>query len=242
MALLVTNCPRCGTKNITFDLLKSVLLGVDREGFRSFEAFSVCRHCQKSTVFLIKHSNKSVLQQRQVLASDDSIRNWSTSLDGIFDITGHIAIKNFFQISPPDSLPLPIKAAFEEGAACLSIQCHNASATMFRLCVDLATRPLLPDPQDNSRSQPNSKQRRDLGLRIPWLFSNNLIPADLSSLAHAIKEDGNDGAHQGNVGKEECDDILDFTRLLLERLYTEPEKIKAAQQRREVRRQTSEPT
>jgi hypothetical protein len=55
----------------------------------------------------------------------------------------------------------------------------------------------------------NSKQRRDLGLRLPWLFDNGLLPADLRELAHCIKEEGNDGAHAGTLAKEDAEDLLD---------------------------------
>jgi hypothetical protein len=75
-----------------------------------------------------------------------------------------------------------------------------------------------------------------LGLRLPWLFDNKLLPAELRDLAGCIKEDGNDGAHVGNLTKTDAGDLLDFTVAILERLITEPEKLKRAQQRRDARR------
>jgi hypothetical protein len=103
---------------------------------------------------------------------------------------------------------------------------------MFRLAVDLLTRPMLPEG-DNG---PNAKVRRDLGLRLPWLFDNKLLPDDLRDLSHCIKEDGNDGAHQGTLTKADAEDLLDFTRELLERTVTEPMRIKLAKERRDKRR------
>jgi hypothetical protein len=47
------------------------------------------------------------------------------------------------------------------------------------------------------------------------------------------KPAGNDGAHQGTLTKEEAYDLLDFTTALLERVFTEPEKIKLAEERRQ---------
>jgi hypothetical protein len=105
---------------------------------------------------------------------------------------------------------------------------------MFRACVDLATRPLLPEGDLDGL---NSRVRRDLGLRLPWLFKNGLLPKDLAGLSSCIREDGNDGAHQGTLTREDAEDLLDFTRSLLERLYTEPGKLLAAGERREKRRQ-----
>lgn len=107
---------------------------------------------------------------------------------------------------------------------------------MFRLCVDLATRPLLPDDSNIELPPPNRKQRRDLGLRLAWLFEKNLLPSNLSELAACIREDANDGAHGGNRSKEDTEDLLDFTVSLLERLITEPAKLEAAGRRRSARR------
>ena len=61
---------------------------------------------------------------------------------------------------------------------------------MFRLCLDLATRPLLPKPDEADKPQPNARQRRDLGLRLPWLFENGLLPRELQELAGCIREKG----------------------------------------------------
>ena len=109
----------------------------------------------------------------------------------------------------PDHLPEEIEAAFREGAMCLAVSCHNAAATMFRLCVDLATRSLLPTVETPGL---NAKVRRDLGLRLPWLFQNQLLPTTLHDLSACIKEDGNDGAHAGNLSKADaaalpCDEL-----------------------------------
>ena len=82
----------------------------------------------------------------------------------------------------------------------------------------------------------NSKVRRNLGLRLPWLFDRNLLPEALRELSSCIKEDGNDGAHEGSLQKEDAEDLLDFTTALLERLYTEPERLRLAKERREARR------
>jgi Domain of unknown function (DUF4145) len=106
---------------------------------------------------------------------------------------------------------------------------------MFRLCLDLATQPLLPEP-DTTSPQPNAKQRRDLGLRVSWLLDNGMPPEALRELATCIREDGNDGAHAGTLTAVEAHDLLDFTVNVLERLFTDPTNIEIAKQRRIERR------
>jgi hypothetical protein len=104
---------------------------------------------------------------------------------------------------------------------------------MFRLCVDIATKSLFPATDEKGL---NSKIRRNLGLRLPLLFDNGLLPESLKELSTCIKEDGNDGAHVGNLTKSDAEDLLDFTTALLERMYTEPARLRLAKERRDSRR------
>lgn len=104
---------------------------------------------------------------------------------------------------------------------------------MFRLCVDMTTRNKLPEEE---MAGLNHRTRRDLGLRLPWLFENRYLPEDLRDLSHCIKEDGNDGAHQGTLSDADALDLLDFTEALLKRVFTEPERLRLAKERREQRR------
>lgn len=105
---------------------------------------------------------------------------------------------------------------------------------MFRLCIDLATRRLLPA---EDAPEPNKSIRRYLGLRLPWLFDKKQLPEELRELSTCIQQDGNDGAHAGTLTMEDAEDLRDFAFALLERLYTEPAKLQIAKKRRDKRRQ-----
>ena len=73
-------------------------------------------------------------------------------------------------------------------------------------------------------------------LERPMSLQVELCETDLHKLSTVIKEDGNDGAHQGTLTKEEAFDLLDFTTELLERVFTQPKKLELAEKRREQRR------
>jgi hypothetical protein len=45
---------------------------------------------------------------------------------------------------PPEHVPENIVTVFREGATSINIENWNAADAMFRACVDLATRPLVP--------------------------------------------------------------------------------------------------
>jgi hypothetical protein len=157
----------------------------------------------------------------------------SGTLNTYFDIHRFISLKDQATVAPPEHVPSDIANVFREAATCMAVECWNAAGTMFRLCVDLATRPMLPKEETEGL---NARTRRDLGLRLPWLFQNGKLAPELRGLSTAIREDGNDGAHQGTLTKEEAQDLLDFTMTLLERVFTEPKKIELAEQRRQQRR------
>jgi uncharacterized protein DUF4145 len=234
--LLVGNCPRCGAKSVTFDVLEQAYTGTDYGWQPNFEIFAICRACNRPTIFGIAMTTDGHSRNGGPMSGEDLLQ-YDKSLNGLFRIEYSVSLRHESTVLPPDHLPEEIRKAFVEGATCLAVQCYNAAATMFRLCIDLATRPLLPEAGIDGVKQPNYKQRRDLGLRLQWLFDNSRLDPSLKELASCIREDGNDGAHTGNLIKEDAEDILDFTTRLLERLVTEPERLKQAEARRVGRRQ-----
>jgi hypothetical protein len=133
---------------------------------RRYEALSVCRNCKLSTVFVIAQNVKA---DDRFVAQHDPPATIHGSLNPYFEIEGFICVKDIGAIAPPEFVPEPVANAFREGATSVVTNGPNAAGAMFRLAIDLSTRPLLP-PED--APEPNRKTRRDLGLRLPWLFAN----------------------------------------------------------------------
>jgi hypothetical protein len=233
MAELVHDCPRCSAQRITFDVLAHKLIGQRNNWQSIFETFCVCRACHRSTVFVLKLNEYHV--REEVEAKGPSGLK-GPSIDLFMSVERHIGLADMGVAKSPDHLPPEIAAVFEEGAKCLAVGCPNAAATMFRMCLDLSTRVLLPP--EGQADGPNAKQRRDLGLRLPWLFDKGVLPSSLRELAQCIKEDGNDGAHAGTLTEDDALDLLDFTERLLDRLFSEPARLQAAAARRLTRRET----
>jgi hypothetical protein len=229
MSELVADCPRCGSQKITFDVRAANFIGENYGWQTHWEAFGICRHCSRSTVHVLVQSEHIDAINRLRIGKE--LLQTVATLNNCFSSSRYVSLSDRDPEPPPDHLPEDIDKAFREGAKCLAIDCPNAAATMFRLCVDLATRKLLPP-----EGEPSHKVRRDLGLRLPWLFKNGLLPQGLEKLSHCIKEDGNDGAHAGTLIPEDALDLRDFTYELLERLYSDPKKLELAESRREQRR------
>lgn len=227
---LVADCPRCGARKHTFAVKAVLLLGMQHGWQHWYEAFGICGNCSRSTVFrLAQATNAEDIHMFETQSPMDVKK----SLNNYFNIDGYISLKDRASINPPEHVPEDITKIFREAATCIAVQCWNAAGCMFRTCLDLATKPLLPEAESEGL---NSKTRRDLGLRLPWLINNDLLPESLRELSSCVREDGNDGAHAGTLVKEDAEDLLDFTVALLERIYTEPKQLELAKIRREARR------
>jgi hypothetical protein len=231
MPELVADCPRCGSKKITFDVTQEYPMSKGQQWNGQTEAFCICRHCQKASIALLGVAVNSpaytTVRSQGIMRIAGTVNHWMT-------VKSFVSLKDTAAVAAPDHLPDAIGAAFTEGATCHAVGCHNAAAAMFRLCIDLATRPLLPQEATEGL---NRRARRDLGLRLPWLFAHGVLPEALRELSHCIKEDGNDGAHAGTLTRADADDLLDFTTALLERMFTEPERLRLAKERRDKRRE-----
>jgi len=230
MAILVHNCPRCGAREITFDVGDDHIIGQRYDWQRIYEVFAICRKCHKGTIFRIA--------QKDIYSSGDPRlvppTSYNGALNDAYKVEEFIGLKDMATAAPPDHCPPDVAAAFREGATCLAVECFNAAGAMFRLCIDLTTRPMLP-PAD-APDGPNARERRDLGLRLKWLFENAKLDVSLRELAKAIREDGNDGAHAGSLTQADAEDIKDFAIELLERIFTIPENLRLAEDRRTQRR------
>ena len=229
MSELVANCPRFGANRITFDL-QSAIQTTQLYGWQFwYEAFCICRQCRRSTIFVLSENVKSDYEY----VHKTGLVKINGAVNRYVEIEGIITLKDTATVEPPPHVPGDIDAVFREGATCLAVCCNNAAGTMFRLCIDLVTRTLLPEEETEGL---NRATRRHLGLRLPWLFDNGHLPEGLRQLSTCVKEDGNDGAHAGNLSTEDAENLLDFTTILLERLYTEPERLRVAEERRIQRR------
>jgi hypothetical protein len=229
MPELVADCPRCGSGRITFDLHGANWIGKSYDWQHKYEAFCVCRRCHRSTVFYIAKSTDAYDAK---VNTEQQVKDYDGSLNDCFGIEGYLSLKDRDPIPPPEHLSEKIETAFREGATCMAAGCFNAAGTMFRLCLDFATKALLPKEEVAGL---NSKIRGSLGLRMKWLFDTGGLPAALEELATCVKDDGNDGAHDGTLSKIEAEDLQEFTFELLERLYTEPKRLAIAKARREAR-------
>lgn len=233
MTEFVSYCPRCDATRSTHDAFASVVVQIKYNWQEWTEVSCICRTCHKMSVHLVSRANAGpeVAKYFGPLGAINLLQNYAGSLNDIVKFERFISLRDNFGDQPPEHLPPAIGKVVTEGNIALANKCFNAAAAMYRLALDLATKGLLP-----AEGGPNAATRRNLGLRLRWLFDEQFVPGDLRPLAECVQQDGNDGAHDGNLTKEDAEDLHDFSVELLRRLYTEPERIRLAQLRREGRR------
>lgn len=226
--MLSGDCPRCGQKKVTFDLRGTFAIRSDA-GAEQFETFLLCRHCFRTSLGLLEPSafapsGGPTALQGNFVNHAYKLKNW------IFEVPG--------RRKAPDYVPEEIVRIFDEAAICGAVHAWDAAGTMFRKVVDAATRSITPPPTEAVSLKPkNWKTYKDLRLRLDWLFDNGLLSPMLKDVSSCIHEDGNDAAHAlAGIGKNEAEDLADFTELVLETLYTLPGQIAANRERRDRRR------
>jgi hypothetical protein len=231
MPTIIENCPRCNAQSMTFDVVADVWVGMEHNWVQRFEICAVCRRCKRPSLLLIRLSNPRV---KDMFVSTGSVTKSNGDLEPTFQSLGFLSVADVTAKPSPEYLPNDVQAAFTEGAACLAVNCPNAASAMFRLCLDLVTKGLLPPLED--AEGPSRHERRNLNPRLKWLFDNQKLPEGLRDLSLAVKDHGDEGAHDGSLTAHEAEDIYDFAFALLESLFTVPARIDAARRRREERR------
>jgi hypothetical protein len=230
MSIHVANCPRCDAKKTTFDVLTVTFVYNETYPDNFYlEAPVKCRNCKRVSILVCSTTNRTTAQQAEETFFKHPL------LRDFVNTHNFITLADIEATPPPQHLPAIIHNAFVEGAKCYAAGCYNAAGAMFRLSLDLASKSQLP--ADGSGITITPRQKNYLADRLEWLFDNNHWPASLKDMVTCIRQDGNDGAHDGELGEDEAYDIMDFSFLVLEKIYTEPERIRISQERRASRKQ-----
>jgi hypothetical protein len=136
----------------TFDVLSTAHVGTQHSWQRFYEAFCLCRHCSRTTTFVIALKNP-----RDEDNTPETIRG---NINDYFELDGYISLKDVGATEPPDHVPPDLAKIFKEATKCVAVQCRNAAGAMFRLCVDRATEQLLPEGRCRRLDGFHSKKSR----------------------------------------------------------------------------------
>lgn len=232
MATLQVDCPRCGAKLMTADVpISQEIESIG--GRRAWEMLCVCRKCRKAAVLRARstESTSGVLAALATFVPHMA----NGSLDDFVESLGPIGPADFVTAELPEHLSPAVHRAYAEAVTSKVAGCPNAAAAMFRLTMDLATKERL-SAVPSTEAQPSSEVRGNLSKRLTWLFDNGHLPQQIKELAKVVRENANDGAHDGDLSMEDANDLHDFSEALLYEIYTVPGRISAINKRRASRR------
>ena len=105
---------------------------------------------------------------------------------------------------------------------------------MFRLTLELSTKDAV-DKLTRAEKEDLGKRNDWLASRLDWLFEKGILSKALKSLSSVVRNDGNDGAHDGTLDQETAEDLIAFTERILVQTYTEPAKVRIAVERSAAR-------
>jgi hypothetical protein len=127
-----------------------------------------------------------------------------------------------------EGVPTAIANDFHEAQVARGYGLHKAAVMLFRRAVQSVAVDLMA---------PEMKLEK----QIDWLAQQQKISEDMRLAAHEVRHFGNAGAHPRDDGLQDVDAedgelAYAFTRSLLERVYTEPQRVRHAMEKRAASR------
>ncbi len=128
------------------------------------------------------------------------------------------------------AFPKSITAAYNEARRCFRCRAYTATAVMCRKTVE-------------GICAEHSVAERNLAASLQKMRDSGVIDARLFQWAEELRLSGNEAAHGVEVtfSQEDAQDILEFTRALLEYIFTFRERFERFQQRRLKREAKNDP-
>lgn len=117
------------------------------------------------------------------------------------------------------SIPSGIRNALLEASANLDDQRWSSAAVQARRAVEML-------------SSDKSAAGRNLQQRLEWLRDQGHISKDVYEWSDAVRDVGNEGAHDEKVDRHDAEDAVDFAVSLCEIIYVMPARLKRHQMRR----------
>src|SRR5689334_6267135 len=117
MSLLIANCPRCGSKSITFQILGQVHTDTEYGWQKFYELFCQCRACQRTTIFVVHPTTET---PREVRDSEGGPIRLKIAINSFYQVARYISLRDQITRKLPENLPDDIANAFKEGATCMA--------------------------------------------------------------------------------------------------------------------------
>lgn len=212
MALtLVHDCPHCRANNIGFEYVHTAFKE-PRYQVYLFSAFYLCTSCCKPIAVVLQTSGISLNIQNL----DGGLRErYGAYIQGIFPKP--------VPSSTPNHCPGNIGNIFIQAEEALARDHFDSSLAMDRRALELMCKNIAPEAKGN------------LFDRIEYLADKHLITPALKEWAHQLRQYGNDAVHEiDSPPEEDARAMHELTRFILTYIYTLPEQVRLAKEKREA--------
>ncbi len=139
--------------------------------------------------------------------------------------TQEFGLEAFYPLGRPNdqvdpAVPETIAADFREALRCRFVDAFKAAVAMCRRAIQ------------TSCHERGADKKKKLVDQIDELTQRGFITQSLKDMAHEVRLEGNLGAHPDkdgleDVGCQDADDIIEFTRQYVEHVYVMPAKLQA---------------
>jgi len=212
MSVMVMTCPHCGAEKMTFN----VAVGARHIDRNYSTALAFCNACNQPVAakFFLRSGNFS--------AGNDLVDYNGDLLEERNLFNTNIWPKSE-AITSPASAPDRVARNYVEAVQARKARLWNAACGSYRRCMELALKDFAPDID-----------AWKLEKRIDKLAADNRITPDIQEWAHSLRLDGNEALHgDADATEEMAEQMHHLTYFLLTYLYTLPNQIQQARDRRE---------
>jgi hypothetical protein len=227
MAVLVTDCPHCGAKQMTFKIFGVVPVTAERARAQSgLCTASIAASCEKcgdpiSAVVIsaqAKDSYPNFPHRAMKLLSEAG-----TPRDFNFDVMD--TWPKVEGPSVPEHLPAAVERPFMQGEKNYVMEgCEDASALMYRSALEQAMKHLQPDAKG------------PLAKRIDLAVEGGLLPKSIGEWAHEVRIVGNESAHDlEGVSRDDLKAARGFVDATLRYLFSLPKMVADRREKRQDR-------
>lgn len=212
MAVFATDCPHCGVTNCSFQIISSFQNPVRHH---VWNLFANCPGCHYPICAVLSFNGKPYdARDPSVYPVNLSGRDSPYQVNAIYPTV--------IKIDMPEGIPENVAKAFRQAAETRKSRHFDAAAAMYRKSMELGLKEKSPEIA-----------AWKIEKRIDQMAEQGLITKELQEWAHELRLDGNDAVHAADATAEVVDQMHNLCKFLLIYLYTLPEQVKEARQRRE---------
>ena len=207
IAVYVADCPHCSAENTTFLMRGAYSISPNGAVGQSGNVHRLFLECPRCHGAVVLHGATSA-----VLISNAFTGDLAKILAGITMFPSRVPI------DVPGNVPNEVARVFRQGADNRRRRNLDAAAMAYRKAIDVATKLLC--------TKYDVKIEGDLNGRIERLKAAEKLTSELAGWAHAVRLDGNDGAHETEEPTSEMIDSLHyFTHTFLLYAFTLPKMV-----------------